>query len=49
MNDEQEVNNQVKEESPADKLQDGPQTDVQTAGAQKPESEVLNEKGVNTE
>jgi hypothetical protein len=34
---------------PSERLEDAPQEDSDTPGAQKPDSEVLNEKGMNTE
>lgn len=36
-------------QSPADKLDDHPETEADTPGAQKPESEVQTETGLNTE
>lgn len=49
MSSEQESNEQ-EEASPAEKLQDeSPATPLTTPGTQKPESEVQNEKGMNTE
>ncbi|MGH9902249.1 MAG: hypothetical protein ACRD68_10630 [Pyrinomonadaceae bacterium] len=49
MSREQEINEQ-NEESPADKLRDTPQSaETLTPGTQKPESEVQDEEGVNTE
>jgi hypothetical protein len=37
------------EKSPAEKLKDTPPSDSMTRGAEKPESEVHNERGMNTE
>ena len=48
MSNEQKGDKQ-NEESPTEKLQDAPQTDALTPGVQKPESEVQNEKRMNTE
>ena len=48
MNKEEETNKQD-EKSPADKLADKPQTGSLTPGTEKTDSEVQNEKGMNTE
>ncbi len=42
-------NDEQREESPAEKLQDSTPTGSLTPGTQKPESEVQNESGMNTE